>query len=152
MKSSVRNLYSDGFPELAVRIFLGSIFAFAAIHKIANPSQFALILYGYDLFPEYTINFVALVIPWLELLTGIGLIVGFRPRASSLLLGILLFCFIIALSINLYRGHEFDCGCFSFGDVTNIDAIRRLVARDVLYLSLSLLIFCYGGRRRFCLL
>ena len=38
--------------ELVVRWFLGTIFLYASIHKIASPEQFAKIIYGYYLFPQ----------------------------------------------------------------------------------------------------
>ncbi len=152
MKSSIQKLFSEGFPELAARLLIGALFTYAAIHKIAFPAAFAKILYGYALFPEISINLLALIVPWLELFAGIGLLVGFRPRAAALLITVLLFSFVIALSINLFRGHEFDCGCFSFGAAGSLDSIRSLLVRDIVCLFLALWIFGYRGRRRFCFL
>jgi len=134
-----------------MRWFLGALFVYAAWHKIASPAEFAHILYGYGLFPNWIVNFLAMIIPWMELFCGMGCILGYRPRAAALLMMMLLSGFIVALSINLYRGHVFDCGCFSFGDTGGLAAIRQLLFRDIVYLSLTLGIFVGSRRRRLCI-
>ena len=43
-----------------------------------------------------------------------------------------LLVFITALSINLLRGHEFDCGCFSIDSGTQKTFVGPLIFRDFL--------------------
>ena len=55
---------------LATRILLGLIFLAAALPKIADPPGFAKAIWAYGLFPPWSINPLALLLPWLELVCG----------------------------------------------------------------------------------
>jgi putative oxidoreductase len=59
----------------------------------------------------------------------------------------LLFLFIVAISINLARGHEFDCGCFSFSPDVGRSAVSLLV-RDILYLAAGLYVLFFRLPRK----
>ncbi len=99
--------------ELASRWILGLTFIYASYNKILLPADFAKIIYGYDLFPHALINLVAIILPFLELVAALALIIGVYPRSAVSIVNALLVAFIILLSVNLIRGHEFDCGCFA---------------------------------------
>jgi hypothetical protein len=95
-----------------MQIAVGVLFAAAALPKIVDPPAFAQMIYNYRILPGFAVNAAALVMPWLELLAGVALILGIWRRSSAALIGALLLVFIVALGINLGRGHAVDCGCF----------------------------------------
>lgn len=95
------------------RWLLGLTFIYASIHKIADPAAFAEIVYGYGLFPDQLINLIAISLPFVELLAGLALVFGPWRRSAALIIVGMLIAFISIISINLARGYEFDCGCFS---------------------------------------
>jgi len=97
---------------LAVRMILGLVFIAAALPKIADPPGFAKAIWAYELFPTWSLNPLALALPWLELFCGLALCLGFWLRAAALWVGALLLSFCLALAINLARHHPVDCGCF----------------------------------------
>lgn len=101
-------------PWLTVRvqIALGVFFVAAALPKIVDPPGFAHMIYNYRLVPGAFVNLMGLAMPWLELLTGLALILGIWSRTSAALIGAMLLVFIVAISINLARGNAIDCGCF----------------------------------------
>jgi putative oxidoreductase len=101
-------------PWLTVRvqIALGAIFVVAALPKIADPPSFAHMIYNYRILPGALINLSALVMPWVELLAGLCLILGVWTRSARWIVGLMLVVFMIAISINLFRGNAIDCGCF----------------------------------------
>ena len=101
-------------PWLTVRAacLLGAVFGVAALPKLADPPAFAKAMHAYGLFPAWSIHPAALVLPWLELLAGAALCLGFRVRAAALWTATLLLAFVAALSLNLARRHPVDCGCF----------------------------------------
>ena len=109
----MKTIITNNWVELAARWVLGLIFIYASFHKILSPADFAKILYGYDLFPAALINLIAIILPFIELLSGLALILGIFPKSTSLIITVMILAFIMALSINLVRGYEFDCGCFS---------------------------------------
>lgn len=88
------------------------MFVVAAIPKIADPPAFAHMIYNYRLLPGGAINALALVMPWVELLVGAALILGVWKREAAIVAGILLLVFLVAIGVNLARGHAVDCGCF----------------------------------------
>jgi putative oxidoreductase len=107
-----------------VRILLGLVFIAAATAKIADPPDFAKAIWAYELFPSWSLNPLALVLPWLELLCGLALCLGFWIRAAALWVTALLLSFSMALALNLVRHHPVDCGCF--GATAHLTEAERL--------------------------
>jgi uncharacterized membrane protein YphA (DoxX/SURF4 family) len=148
----VKYLQDNQWVELAARWILGVIFVYASYGKILAPGIFAKILYGYELFPAVLINLMAIIVPFLELVAGIALIAGFYPRSASLTVNAMLLVFITVLSVNLIRGHEFDCGCFSIGSDGQKTFVGPLIFRNVLILVLGLHVFFYRNTRKLCVM
>jgi uncharacterized membrane protein YphA (DoxX/SURF4 family) len=147
LRQSIKN---NSWIELAVRWILGLTFIYASYHKIISPADFAKIVYGYGLFPEIFINLIAIVIPFLELIAGLALIIGVYPRSAAMIINALLLAFITVLAINLIRGHEFDCGCFSAGQSAYTSSSEVTLVRDVIYFILSIQVVLFEGHRRSC--
>ena len=82
---------------LPMRIYLGVVFIVACLHKIADPGAFALDVATYDLLPLSLINAMAIVLPWVELVAGVLLVVGFRTRAAAFLIAGMMVMFIVAV-------------------------------------------------------
>ncbi|MBU0996282.1 MAG: DoxX family membrane protein [Proteobacteria bacterium] len=137
--------------ELILRWLVGCVFIYASFHKISDPALFAKSVYSYALFPSGLINLIAIVIPYIELLSGLFLVFGVYPRGASSIINGLLVLFIVCLSINLIRGHQFDCGCLSAGEEMD-KPTRWLLIRDILYLMACAYVFFYKGRRRLSLM
>ena len=152
MNKHIKIFYDNGRIELAARWILGGIFVYASYDKILAPAVFAKIIYGYDLFPALFINLIAIIVPFLELVAGLALIIGIYPRSAALIVNAMLLLFIITISINLIRGHEFDCGCFSINSTTQQISAGALISRDFLILALGLYTFFYRNERKFCML
>lgn len=122
-----------------LRLVLGLTFVGASWHKIINPGQFAKIIYGYGVFPDFSINALAIVLPHLEFLAGICLILGILPRSSLIILNGLLSAFILVIGFNLWRGHVFDCGCFSFDNTPA--APEWVLVRDFILLGMGVFLW-----------
>lgn len=108
----------------------------AAIPKIVDPPAFAHMIYNYRLLPGPAINALALVMPWLEMVVGVALILGVWKREAAIVAGILLLVFLVAIGVNLARGHAVDCGCFdvrSAGKTRDelLAEMRWVLVRDV---------------------
>ena len=141
----------NNWIELAARWILGLTFIYASYHKILAPADFAKIVYGYDLFPGGLINLIAIVVPFIELIAGLALILGIYPRSAVLIINGMLVMFIIVLAINLIRGHEFDCGCFSAKESGFFSSAESTLVRDIIYLILGLQVFLFSGIRKACI-
>lgn len=147
----MKNILQNSWIELAARWILGLTFIYASYHKILVPADFAKIVYGYDLFPNGAINLIAIVLPFIELIAGLALILGIYPPSAALIINGMLVAFIIVLAINLIRGHEFDCGCFSAKEAGAFSSAESTLVRDIIYLVLGLQIFLFNGMRKVCI-
>ena len=127
------------FINLCARWALGGVFIYASYDKLFHPQAFADIIYHYQILPDRLINAAAVFLPWLELLTGIFLMIGFWMPGTLIWCNLLLVVYIGALSFNLARGLDIDCGCFSIagGRSINIETILW----DVFFLALSIYLF-----------
>jgi len=148
LRQAIRN---NSWIELAARWILGLTFIYASSYKILSPADFARMVYGYNLFPGDLINLIAIIVPFLELIAGLALIIGIYPRSAAIIINILLLTFITLLVINLIRGHEFDCGCFSAGQSGHPGGSGLMLIRDLIYFFLGMLIVLLKGPRRYCL-
>jgi uncharacterized membrane protein YphA (DoxX/SURF4 family) len=143
-----QSIFNNSRIELAARWILGLTFIYASFHKILSPADFAKIVYGYNLFPEIFINLIAIIVPFLELVTGLALIIGLYPRSAAITINGLLLAFIVMLTINLIRGHEFDCGCFSAGQSAYSSSPKLAIALDIIFFILGLQVILFSGIRR----
>jgi uncharacterized membrane protein YphA (DoxX/SURF4 family) len=124
---------------LLARIIVGCVFIYASLDKIMHPELFAEAVYNYQLSPEVAVNVVALWLPWLELLSGVLLVLGVWVRGSSLILSGLMLVFLGSLGINLARGLDIHCGCFT---TQGSDPMTILTLfRDSLFLFFALYLF-----------
>ncbi|NWJ39514.1 MAG: DoxX family membrane protein [Geothrix sp.] len=125
---------------LAARLILGLVFIAAALPKLADPPAFAKAIWGYALFPGWSLSPLALVLPWLEMFCGLALCLGIWTRAAALWLGALLLSFCLALGFNLARRHPVDCGCFGGAapktETERLADMRWLILRDAALLLL----------------
>ena len=96
---------------LITRILLGLIFIIASIDKIIDPAGFARDISNYHFVPFGLEYIIAIILPWLELFIGLGLILGIMVDGASVISGILLILFIILIFQATIRGFNIDCGC-----------------------------------------
>jgi uncharacterized membrane protein YphA (DoxX/SURF4 family) len=107
-----RDRLTHPWLTIRVQLALGAIFVVAALPKIADPPAFAHMIYNYRLLPGGLINLAAITMPWIELFSGLALLLGIWTRPARWIITALLVTFLIAISINLARGNAIDCGCF----------------------------------------
>ena len=131
-------------PWLSIRVqlALGAVFLAAAVPKILDPPAFAHRIYNYRLLPGGAVNAAALVLPWVELLAGLALLLGFWKRSAAWITGGLLVLFVAALSVNLARGNPVECGCFDVKSQGKpraelLSEMRWTIARDAGLLLLA---------------
>lgn len=129
----MKKLLTNQYFMFVLRLVIGVTFIYAALDKITHPDQFARIIYNYHMAPGQIINLFALFLPWLEMVTGIFVIIGFWEKASTLIIGGMLVMFIIALSNALIKGVNIECGCFSTTSRAK-GPVQDLLFRDSLLL------------------
>ena len=109
---------------------LGGVFVYAGLQKHLAPYEFAEAIMAYQLLPLGLVGLAAATLPWLEMVSGFSLALGYlwrgrrfsnpipigdvlRRSALLLILGQSLL-FVAVLLITLARGLKIDCGCGLF--------------------------------------
>jgi len=134
----MNKIISNKYFLLSIRIVLGFVFIFAAISKATEPEAFARAISNYKLLPLFSINILAIILPLIELCTGILLVFGISVKENSTILSGLLLIFIIAIAISLVRGLNIDCGCFGTVGGTKVGIQKILENIGLLILGMIL--------------
>ena len=121
-----------------LRITIGGGFIFAGVLKIADPAAFSHDVANFRLLPHSGINFVAVVLPWIEVLAGLSVLTGFWLRSGVLMIIALTTVFLFAILSALTRGLNIECGCFGTLGGTTIGL--RSLAIDLGFLCLAALL------------
>lgn len=148
MRGKVHGHLLEGMLAWGLRLGLGAAFIWASWHKILAPDLFAKILYGYGVFPNASINLLAIGVPFVELVAGICLILGIYKRSGLVLINAMLTGFILIIGFNLVRGHEFDCGCFSLGSSQGPGSAWGLLIRDLIMLGAGIFLWHLFNRKK----
>jgi uncharacterized membrane protein YphA (DoxX/SURF4 family) len=76
-----------------------------------TPDNFAKNIGNFRMVPRAALNLMAITLPWIEVLAGFMLIVGFWKRPSALLIAAMLAVFLVAIGQAVYRHLDIRCGC-----------------------------------------
>lgn len=127
------------------RIFVGTLFIISGLIKLNDPVGFSYKLAEYFSEPVFNIPFLvpfsltlALFLVIVEVLLGIMLLIGYRPKFTiwSLLLMIVFFTFLTFYSA--YYNVVKDCGCF--GDALHLTPWESFT-KDIILLVFILILF-----------
>jgi len=126
-----------------LRVALGLVFIVASLDKIQNPENFATNIANYRLLPYQLINLSAIVLPWLEIITGTLLVLGVWIRAAATLTCGMLVLFILAISQALLRDLDISCGCFST-DPADHKMTRWTLYWNIIWLGWGIIVVRYS--------
>jgi uncharacterized membrane protein YphA (DoxX/SURF4 family) len=146
----LRKIAGSEYLAFILRISVGGFFVYASMSKIPYPAQFAEAVANYRIVPYWALNLGAVVLPWIELVSGLFLIIGFMSRASAIIIGLMLIMFDIMVLINMYWGAPISCGCYDtvgepIGWRKIIENAIMLVFIIQVYFFDRLLVFRRGG-------
>lgn len=130
MNRTAKNLIS------ANRIILGLIFIYASWNKVLEPAAFAKVIANYQILPDVLVAPSAIFLPWLELTSGICLVVNRWTGGSAIVVTALIVVFTAAIGFNIYRGMDISCGCFTL-DQSAPDSMWLYLLRDVIFLAMG---------------
>ncbi len=98
---------------ILLRLILGSLFLVAGLQKIGEPAAFARSIANYRLISGELVTWSAVLVPWLEILIGSSLLLGWLTRISAMTATALSLGFALFTGSALVRGLNVDCGCFT---------------------------------------
>jgi putative oxidoreductase len=130
------------YITLAFRVVLGCMFLYTGVVHAFDPKGFADAVANYRILPAVLVNPFAAALPFVEMITGMALILGILIPGSSLIIAGLLFVFVLALGIALFKGLDISCGCFT----TSKEAQRIswvYLVRDLSLFAMAVFVFCF---------
>jgi uncharacterized membrane protein YphA (DoxX/SURF4 family) len=131
---------ADPRLTFALRVLAGVLLVYASHAKLFDPQPFADAVDDYRILPLALVDFTAIVLPWIEFVTGICLLLGLATAGAGLVTAAMAVVFTGALASALARGLEIGCGCFAGASST--------VSWHDLWLRLVLLAFGIQIARR----
>jgi uncharacterized membrane protein YphA (DoxX/SURF4 family) len=113
------------------RVLFGIMFLAAAWPKFTDPEGFAMMVAQYQMLPAFAVNAFSVWLPAVEIVVGVSLLLSPWDRESSVLLGLMMMMFIVALSQALARGLGIACGCFDIKGATDAGESWFALLRDI---------------------
>lgn len=147
----MKEFLSNKYLQFALRFIIGGMFIYVAFNKLVNPEDFAKAIYHYEMLPLWSINIMAIVLPYIEFFAGLFLITGIYKKGSSAIIGAMLIIFIFALTSAYARGLNIDCGCGFSSLVQENTSKNELLIRifeDILMLIGIVIVFIFGEKKK----
>jgi uncharacterized membrane protein YphA (DoxX/SURF4 family) len=141
LKKYWKKIFGSPWPERIIRFALGSVFIYAGFIKLLDPKTFAKVISQYNLIPESLLAPVAVGLPLIEFLSGLGLILNIRG-SLSVIFGMLVL-FVVVLWYGILKDLNIDCGCFSPEEIAGHDSLKRAFYRDLLMIGSVLFMYVH---------
>jgi uncharacterized membrane protein YphA (DoxX/SURF4 family) len=143
-------LTSNGL-SLALRYLLGALILLSAVPKLIDiEANSVYVVYSYYILPVQPVNYArifGLVVPYIELLIGLGLLFGVLTRLSAIgWIAMSLVYFSVKIDLIFVQGRIVPCGCFG-GLLPNM-LVTQSIWLDVLSVVLCLqIVLASKGRQ-----
>lgn len=122
----------------AIRLMVGAAFIYAGASKVMSPLRFITDVSNYHLLTWPMTVGLALYLPWLEMISGLALLLRRLYRGAVTIL-LALTAIFIAVSISAkIRGINVICGCFG-GPARNLNFVSHMVIDILLLVAIAAL-------------
>lgn len=127
-------------------LLFGGIFFYAGWLKLRDPARFLIDIRSFDILGDPFAAWLALVLPWIEIICGLAVMSGVLRKGGLLLLNLALVGFFGAIGYAKSRGLSIQCGCFGGSDTTS--SYLELFLRDgiLLCIGIALIWLCRTPR------
>jgi len=134
MTFQLKKLMVSPWIYRVVRVVLAGLFIYGGGFKLLDPKAFAATISVYNLVPEPFFPVVAIGLPLIEVLAGIGLL--FDIRGSLATIFGLLALFVFVLWYGILKDLDVDCGCFGPEELAGQGKLWTAFYRDLVLVGL----------------
>lgn len=124
-----------------LRFIIGGVFIYSGAVKLADVKGFARMISQYNLVPDQLLAPVAIGLPVIELLAGVGLLFEISGALTAIF-GMLLM-FIAVLWYGILKDLDIDCGCFSTEEVKGQNSLKQALYRDFVMVAVCCYFYLY---------
>jgi uncharacterized membrane protein YphA (DoxX/SURF4 family) len=148
--ASTRGILASPLLYQIIRGALAALFIYGGVIKLLDPKSFARNISSYDIVPDVFLPVVAIGLPLLETVAGIGLL--FDIRGSLAVISGLLGLFVFVLGFGILKDLNVDCGCFGTDELAAQDSLRHAFYRDLALIGIIIPYLYLSRRLRQCFL
>ena len=141
----LKKIIQSPWTYRVIRFILGSIFVYAGFIKLIDPKAFARVISQYNIVPDFLLAPLAVGLPAIEFLAGLGLILNIRG-SLAVIFGLLV-VFTAVLGYGILNDLNVDCGCFSPAEITSQNNLRQAFYRDLFLIGGAFLLFLSRSNR-----
>ncbi|MDG2140669.1 MAG: MauE/DoxX family redox-associated membrane protein [Gammaproteobacteria bacterium] len=126
--------------QALISIACSILFFLAGAHKLSDRAQFQSIVGDYRLLPPSAIKVFAIGIGFTEVCLGTGWLIAQTPIVP-LLSALIISLYVIAISVNLFRGRVYiDCGCSFSSFAGSKDSINQRLSFGLVVRNFALIV------------
>jgi len=141
MLNTIKKVLLSSKLDLTIRFVIGSIFIYAGFIKLIDPKAFAKVISQYDIVPDSLLPVVAIGLPAVEFLAGLGLVLNIR--GSLMVIFNLLVFFVMVLGYGIFNDMDIDCGCFSTDEISARNSLKQALFRDLFMILAACYLYVY---------
>lgn len=109
----LRTVVANRHVILFFRLILAAFFLVSSYGKLVDIERYSVdAVYNFGILPMFLARPFGLIMPFVELFCGLGLLFGVLTRLSALGIALMSLSFFIAKAIVLSQGRSIECGCF----------------------------------------
>ena len=123
---------------IAARLILAAVFLASGALKAIDPAAFLIDIRSFHILPDPWAAWLAMCLPWLEILTGASLLSGILASGAAWIAALMLTTFLAAIARSALIGLDINCGCF--GSSTSSSSYPALILRNSTLLALAALL------------
>jgi len=137
--------FASEWLSLFLRVTLGAVFLMAALSKLPEGFGFTENVRKFQILPDPVAKVYGISLPWLELLGACLLFTGYYIWLATGLVIVLVFGFMLAISVAISRGLDLNCECF--GLLYRERVGPPTLARDAVLLVFAFLVLLFDNGR-----
>ncbi len=121
----------------AGRLVLAGVFLYAGVVKAGASEEFLLALLPFTFLPLSLLGPISVGLPWLEILTGVLILIPRTSRLGSWLAVGLLSAFVAFLVWALSQGIVVACSCFGKDEAPSVLKMLMAILRDIAMMAIA---------------